>query len=310
MILNVNKPQGVTSRDAVNAVERLMRPEKCGHAGTLDPIATGVLLICLGKSTRLVPYIHELPKTYRATFLHGVTSDSDDTETELRPVDNAPALDATLITSVLPQFIGEIAQVPPQYSAVWVDGRRAYNRVRGGEEVSLAPRNVHVHSIEVLNVNDETFSLEIECGSGTYIRSIGRDIAQSLGTGAVMTELERTAIGPFSVEHSLTIEEQTKDDLLQFATPPLVALPHFPRIHLTGDALTRTHQGQPLTIDQQQFPLPEIEPPPLMGPTVVLSERPDFIAALNERDELVALLERVKDKYWPRQVFQYRRPKK
>src|SRR5215213_4779856 len=139
-LLNVNKPPGVTSREAVDRVERLVRPAKAGHAGTLDPLATGVLVICVGQATRLIRFVQRMPKRYRATFLLGYSSESDDTEREVVAIPNAVVPTRSMIDFVLPQFLGEIQQRPPAYSAIKVAGRRAYKLARRGKEVELAAR--------------------------------------------------------------------------------------------------------------------------------------------------------------------------
>lgn len=181
-LLNFNKPTGVTSRDAVDRVQRRVpRKTKVGHAGTLDPLAEGVLLICVGRATRLIPYIHLLSKSYHATFQLGCESVTEDTEGELiaRPADPQPTLEQ--IQSVLPSFLGEIMQRPPKFSALKVDGTRAYKLARGGNEVELAPRPIQVNALSVIRYEYPDLVLDIDCGTGTYVRSLGRDIAESLG---------------------------------------------------------------------------------------------------------------------------------
>ena len=202
-ILNLRKPKGPTSRDCVNAIQRLLRPEKVGHAGTLDPLASGVLIVLVGQAVRLTDAVHTLPKQYVGSFQLGVTSESTDCETPLIPVESAPALDRESIVQQLPNFLGWIEQAPPKYSAVWIDGQRAHELARQGKEFDMPTRQVHIESLEVTAFDYPHFDLKMTCGTGTYVRSLGRDIARSLGSDAVMTKLERTAIGPFELGSSL-----------------------------------------------------------------------------------------------------------
>jgi tRNA pseudouridine55 synthase len=218
--LNVNKPAGWSSRQAVDHVKPLVRPAKIGHAGTLDPLARGVLVLCIGRATRLVPYLHELPKSYRAEFLLGRTSPSDDTESDAEIMENPPVLSLAQIEAALPAFCGRIEQVPPAFSAVKIAGRRAYDLARRGRTPEIRPRPVDVHRIRLLAWDDPRLELEIVCGSGTYIRSIGRDLAVSLGSGAVMSGLVRTGIGPFELDTSVSPDELTADTLREHLLPP------------------------------------------------------------------------------------------
>ncbi len=203
--LNINKPAGITSRDVVNRVIGTLRERRAGHAGTLDPLATGVLLVAIGPATRLVDHLHTFSKTYLGTFHLGVTSSTEDTEGEVVPVVNAPIITREQIEPVLAEFTGEIEQQPPAFSALRVDGKRAYKLARKGKQVDLKSRPVIVQAIRLTRFNFPDFELEIECGTGTYIRSIGRDLGLALGSGAVMTSLQRTAIGPFNVKSAMTI---------------------------------------------------------------------------------------------------------
>src|SRR5262249_44412103 len=156
--------------------------------------------ICVGQATRLIQYVQRMPKHYRATFLLGQRSDTDDVEGEIQPSENACEPSRAALDRVLPQFVGEIAQRPPAHSAIKVAGWRAYKLARQGKAVSLAARPVVIHRLAIGRYAYPELEVEIECGSGTYVRALGRDIAASLGTAAVMATLERTAIGPFCVE--------------------------------------------------------------------------------------------------------------
>lgn len=195
--LNIDKPPGITSRDAVNRVQRIVRPHKVGHAGTLDPLATGVLVIALGGATRLVDYVHRFSKTYEATFQLGKHSDTEDITGQVveTPSDRVPSLEELQLAAR--QFVGETLQRPPAYSALKVQGERSYDLARRGEAVALTSRPIRVHGIELLRYEYPELHLRIDCGTGTYVRSLGRDLAESVGSHAVMSQLRRTAIGVF-----------------------------------------------------------------------------------------------------------------
>lgn len=249
--LNINKPQGWTSRDVVNAVVRcLPRGTKAGHAGTLDPLATGVLVVAVGRATRLISMAQEGRKRYRAEFLFGRTSDTEDIEGEVVELENPPQPTADAIASVLPELTGDIMQRPPAYSAIQVGGKRAYDLARKGEEVELAPRPVRVESIEVLSYDYPTLTLDVECGKGTYIRSLGRDLAEKLGTGAVMSALVRTQVGAFRLENAVSMDDVRQDGLERHIRPLIEAIPEsMARVTPPQDALRRLLQGQIVTLD-------------------------------------------------------------
>ena len=206
--LNINKPAGCSSREIVDRVQKITgRNVKIGHAGTLDPMAKGVLVICLGRATRLVPYIHEFSKTYRAGFTLGVTSDTDDSTGELEIQDVSMKPTAEDVVNELKQFAGTILQTPPQYSAVKVNGRRAYKAARKGNVVEIKSRPVTIHSLKLDRYEYPDLVVDIRCGSGTYIRSIARDLGKALGTGGLMHCLTRTEIGPFRQTDAISTDE-------------------------------------------------------------------------------------------------------
>lgn len=243
-LLNLNKPAGLTSRDAVNQVQRMVRPAKVGHAGTLDPLATGVLVICLGQATRLIEYVQRKPKRYHGTFLLGRESDTEDVEGEVRELPSPPLPTRADIEGSLPQFLGEIEQRPPVYSALKVGGRRAYDLARRGEQVDLAPRKIQIHSLRVLAYEYPQLQLDIECGSGTYVRSLGRDLAFALGTGAVMSALSRTAIGEFRLEEACRLEQLYPETLESLLLPPTMAVSSLPSICVNAEEALRLEQGK------------------------------------------------------------------
>ena len=205
-VLVVDKPSGITSRSITNRIhgsvakqlQTTKRKVKVGHVGTLDPLASGVLLLTVGPATRLSNLLHEAPKTYVGTFRFGMISDTDDIDGTCRVVD-APSVSREQIESVLPQFIGSIEQIPPAFSAKRVSGKRAYDLARAGHEVDLEPVRVDIDTMTVLSFDDDHLTIEVTCGSGTYIRSIGRDLARACGSEAVMTALRRTQSGSFAM---------------------------------------------------------------------------------------------------------------
>lgn len=243
-LLNVFKPAGWTSRDVVNRIERLVKPAKAGHAGTLDPLATGVLVVCVGTSTRLISGVQEREKEYRAVFQLGCRSDTDDNTGEITNVEVTRIPSRSDIETMLPHFIGEIQQTPPQFSAVHVDGQRAYALARQGQSVDIAPRQVHVHRMEILAYEWPRLELLIECGSGTYVRSIGRDLGELLGCGAIMTELTRTRIGPFRADLAVAIDDLQRDTIASQLLPPACAVDHWPQHVCTDSELWEIAHGR------------------------------------------------------------------
>jgi tRNA pseudouridine55 synthase len=242
--LVLDKPSGMTSRRAVDRVKGLVRPEKTGHCGTLDPLATGVLVVAVGKATRLVSSVHDQRKTYRATFLLGRRSDSDDTETEVEVYEETPVLDEPTIEAALREFLGPISQVPPAYSAVKVGGRRAYKLARAGQELDLKPRTVEIDSIQLLEWDSPRLELEIVCSGGTYIRSLGRDLGQRLGSCGVMSGLVRTRVGPFAIDAAVPLESLDARTLAQRLVDPLEVVAEWPRRVATDAELTEISHGR------------------------------------------------------------------
>src|SRR5262245_38371438 len=246
-LLNIDKPAAVTSRDVVNRVQRLLRPLKVGHAGTLDPLATGVLIVAIGPATRLIEYIQRLPKTYQGTFLLGRTSDTEDIEGSVVELPSPPIPTQAQIEAAIPRFIGQIDQRPPAYSALKIAGRRAYKMARRGDAVDLAPRPVEVYDLQIIRYDYPELELLVRCGSGTYIRSLGRDLAAAVGTGAVMSVLRRLAVGPFEVKDALATDKldilATRSHLLA----PTLAVEQLPRITLDNHELSYIAQGRSIT---------------------------------------------------------------
>jgi tRNA pseudouridine55 synthase len=327
-LLNVDKPAGCSSRHVVDVVERLVRPAKAGHAGTLDPLATGVLVICVGKATRLISYVQQMPKRYRATFQLGRHSETDDIEGEVVELRAAPVPTIGQIDETLRQFLGEIEQVPPLHSAVKVGGRRAYALARRGKAVELAPRKVTIHGIEVRRYEYPELELEIECGSGTYVRSLGRDLAAALGTAAVMSALKRSAIGRFQIADALALDDVNGETVAKHLLPATAAVEHLPQVTVDTAQAVDLRNGRPIAMPSRpcletHLPFGErlgevmncrrFEPSPnpsLKGRGTFETEpssnrgeveqRPEVRAAIGPAGELVALVqEKRTGELWP-----------
>ena len=211
----VDKPGGMTSHDVVARVRRLAGTRKVGHAGTLDPMATGVLVVGVNRATRLLGHLQLTDKAYDATVRLGVTTTSDDADGEVVATASTDAVTDEAIRVALGALVGEVEQVPSAVSAIKVDGRRAYELVRSGEQVELAARPVRIDSIDVGSVRREGAGVEVDvsvrCSSGTYIRAIARDLGASLGVGGHLTALRRTAVGPFDLVQASTLDELADD---------------------------------------------------------------------------------------------------
>lgn len=288
-ILNVNKPAGLTSRDVVNRIERLVRPTRAGHAGTLDPLATGVLVVCLGRATRLVEYIQRYPKRYCAEFRLGCTSDTEDIEGTVVELPNACRPEFSALGAALERFLGTIAQVPPAYSAIKVSGERAYAKARRGETVALAPRSVEIYGLQLLSYEYPTLTLQIDCGSGTYVRSLGRDLAREVGTEAVMSRLKRTAIGPYRIEEAVALDALSAETLEDHLLRPETAMGLLPTVVLEREEVIRVVRGGRIRASQGKL-------------SAQATDGGDF-AGLDEAGQLVAILRAEGDRWRPVRVF-------
>lgn len=216
----LDKPAGITSRDAVNAMQRLLpRSTKIGHTGTLDPLATGVLVLCLGDATKLAEQVQAMPKAYATRIRLGATSTTDDADGTITETPDCLPISLPQIEASLPLFTGAIAQTPPAFSAVKVGGRRAHDLARRGHAVELTARTIHVHAIRIIHFEWPWLDLEIDCGKGTYIRSIARDLGQHLHCGGFVQTLRRTRVGPFRAEDGLTLPT-TFESLKNRLIPP------------------------------------------------------------------------------------------
>jgi tRNA pseudouridine55 synthase len=245
-LLNTNKPAGITSRRVVDRVVRMRRGLKAGHAGTLDPLASGVLVVCVGAATRLIEYVQRTPKTYDGTFLLGRQSPTEDVDGEVVELRDPPIPARDAIERAAASLVGTIQQRPPAFSALKIEGRRAYDLARKGAAVDLAPREIVVHRLDVVSYDYPELRLHVECGSGTYVRSLGRDLAERLGTAAVMSRLVRTAIGRFRIEDAIDPETLDPQTWTRHLLPPLAALDGLQRIELTATEAVRVRSGQPV----------------------------------------------------------------
>jgi tRNA pseudouridine55 synthase len=251
-LLVLDKPGGITSRDAVDRALPWFPPgTRMGHTGTLDPLATGILVLCLGSCTRLTEYVQRMRKTYRTTLLLGARSDTDDADGTVTPVTGARAPEAAAVTAALAGFLGEIEQIPPAYSAAKVNGRRAYDLARRGQETDLAPRRVFIERIDVLRHDWPLLELEVRCGKGTYIRSLGRDLGERLGCGALVRTLRRTRVGCFTVEDAVTLETPAEVARASLR-PALDALGDLPRVIVPGPDALRLLNGQALRLAEEK----------------------------------------------------------
>ena len=242
-LLILNKPAGVTSRDVVDIALRSVRPAKAGHAGTLDPLATGVLVVCAGSATRLIRYVQQMRKCYTGTFLLGRSSPTEDIEGDVTELCNPLVPERDQIEEAAAGLTGDILQRPPAFSAKKVLGQRAYALARLGKAVRLKSHRVTIHRLDVLRYEYPELVLNVECSSGTYVRSLGRDLAERLGTAAVMSALVRTAIGPFRITEATTPGELNRENVAQRLLPPLAAVADLPRCELSEDSLQTIRRG-------------------------------------------------------------------
>jgi tRNA pseudouridine55 synthase len=220
-IINLNKPAGMSSARAVSIVKRLLpRGTKIGHAGTLDPFATGVLLLLVGRATRQCERLMDQPKQYEATVKLGATTVTDDPESAEVIAPHVRPVERLQIEQVLPQFVGQILQRPPAFSALKVGGRRAYDLARRGTEVMLEPRPVYVYCIELLEYEWPLARLRVDCGRGTYVRGLARDLGQALHVGGYLVQLVRTRVGEFLLRQAVTIDQLQAQTVQNYLLPP------------------------------------------------------------------------------------------
>jgi tRNA pseudouridine55 synthase len=240
-----DKPSGLTSRDVVDRVQRCFpRRTRIGHAGTLDPLATGVLVLCVGVATRFIEYVQRMDKTYRARLLLGARSDTDDAEGAVcysnwtgRPPGQAE------VARCLQEFIGPIQQVPPAYSAIKKGGLRSYERARRGETVALEARTVQIYHLDLLAYQYPHLEIQVHCGKGTYIRALARDLGERLGCGALVEGLRRTQLGPFQASRALGLETDPAQ-VRAWLLPLAAAVAGLAQVQLDAASITRLRRGQ------------------------------------------------------------------
>ena len=245
-ILNVYKPKGITSHNVVSFVRKQLNIKRVGHTGTLDPLATGVLPVLIGNATKLSDIIMADEKKYKARVTLGITTDTDDSTGEIIEKKDVSVSESEL-KDVIKTFVGEIEQIPPMYSAIKVDGQKLYQLARRGVEIERKARNVTIYDIKISDFDGVNFDMEVHCSKGTYIRALCRDIGEELGTGAVMSELERTMSGIFTKENSYTFEKIEKcvelGEIEKILLKPDDVLGEFLRVDVTGEFAQKIKNG-------------------------------------------------------------------
>lgn len=308
--LVVNKPKGKTSHDVVDAVRHLAGFRQIGHLGTLDPLATGVLVLLLGRATRLVRFYSGRRKRYTAGFRFGFATDTYDSDGEAQGPDTAPALDASVLERLAAERIGPFEQMPPAFSAKKVGGRPAYELARKKQEVELKPVQVEIYEYKLTGVEGRIARFVIECSSGTYIRSLAHEMGQKLGCGAHLAEITRTAVGEFSLEQAIPLEELAEASRAGRFANCLIKLenllPNFPRINVLPVIERRVRHGSKFNISVSQLQPGRVEPPP--GATTELDGGPPMAPRLrvfNQGEKLIAIAEAVVPRtYQPLVVFE------
>ncbi|MFZ2101345.1 MAG: tRNA pseudouridine(55) synthase TruB [Oricola sp.] len=306
-----DKPLGMGSTDAVSKVKWLFKAEKAGHAGTLDPLASGILPIALGEATKTVPYVMEGVKVYRFTVQWGAETATDDAEgAVLNASDERPSREA--VEAILPGYVGAIMQKPPAYSAIKIGGERAYDLAREGEPADIPAREVEIERMSILSHEDGRTAFEVECGKGTYVRSLARDMGREIGCYGHVVELRRAVVDPFDEEDAVTLEEleraveeaeaavggaeDDEDAADARLTARFAALDHFlldtgeamhgyPQIVVSGDQANRIRLGNPVILRGRDAPLPTED------------------ACAFERGKLIAIGEVAEGEFRPRRVF-------
>lgn len=242
-ILNVDKPVGPTSHDVVQKARWLLETKRVGHAGTLDPLASGVLVLAAGRATRLLEYVAGQPKVYLAQVHLGQTSSTYDGEGEISP-QQPVRVGRQEIEEALSHFRGTIQQIPPMHSAVKKDGRPLYQLARKGQEVEREAREVTIYELEIVSWDSPVLELRIGCSAGTYIRSLAHELGQELACGGYLAGLQRTAVGRFTIENSVSLETLTRENVTRYLQPLDAAIDHLPRIDLTAEAATDLVNGR------------------------------------------------------------------
>lgn len=288
---NINKPVGITSHDVVASARRVLgRGVKVGHAGTLDPFADGVLVLCLGQATRLANYVQGQPKRYRTRITLAAISTTDDCEGQITPTPQAVEPKLELVSEVVSRFTGTIKQIPPAYSALHVNGRRAYKLARAGEEVNLPARDVTIHEISIVKYDYPYLDVDLKCSCGTYVRSLARDIGEALGVGGYCEKLTRTEVGDFHLDEAVDPGEIDPDrDMLS----PLLALSGLVRISVDKNQIQDLVMGREITLTLKSSQ--GLESLGLGGEIAIVDDREQLVA--------IGLLDADKRIVKPRKVF-------
>lgn len=253
-IVLLDKPYDISSNKALQIVKNIYKAQKAGHTGSLDPLATGMLPICLGEATKVSTFLLDSNKSYSFDCKLGEVTSTGDVDGEVIKTVAIPVLSEELINKVLVSFVGEIDQIPPMYSALKQDGKRLYELARKGVEVKRKARQVVIHELKLVGYTEDTISLEVKCSKGTYVRSLAQDIADKLGTGAHVSRLQRIAVDPFPVEKMLTLDDLRElqgkglEELDSALLPTDSALPQWPFIELTDDMVFYFRRGQELML--------------------------------------------------------------
>jgi tRNA pseudouridine55 synthase len=308
--LVIDKPKGKTSHDVVDAVRHLVGFRQIGHLGTLDPLATGVLVLLLGRATRLVQFYEGRRKRYTADFRFGFATDTYDSDGKAQGPDTAPSLDRAALEKFAAERVGRFEQVPPAFSAKKVQGRPAYEFARKKQAVELQPVEVELFEYKLVEMEGSLARFVIECSSGTYIRSLAHEMGQKLGCGAHLAEIMRTAVGEFSLEQAIRLEELAEaaragkfaDYLIRLEN----LLPNFPRVNVLPIIERRVRHGTKFNVSLAQIQPGRMEPPP--GATAQLDggePKPPRLRVFGQQDKLIAIAEAVVPRtYQPIVVFE------
>jgi tRNA pseudouridine55 synthase len=296
--LVIHKPKGKTSHDVVDAVRHLAGFRQIGHLGTLDPLATGVLVLLLGRATRLVQFYSGRRKRYTAGFRFGFATDTYDSEGKAQGPDAAPALDAAMLEKFAAERIGRFEQMPPSFSAKKVHGRPAYELARKNQPVELKPVEVELFEYKLIEIEGSIARFIIECSSGTYVRSLAHEMGQKLGCGAHLAEITRTAVGEFSLDQAIPLEELAEAKRAGKFADCLIRLenllPNFPRANVLPVVEKRVRHGSKFNISIAQIQAGRFEPPP--GATTELDggePKAPRLRVFSQQDKLIAIAEAV-----------------
>jgi len=308
--LVIDKPRGKTSHDVVDAVRHLAGFRQIGHLGTLDPLATGVLVLLLGRATRLVQFYNGRRKRYSAAFRFGFATDTYDSDGEAQGPDTAPTLDAAVLEESASENVGRFEQMPPIFSAKKVKGRPAYELARKKQPVELKAVEVEIFEYKLTGIEGSVARFVIECSSGTYIRSLAHDMGKKLGCGAHLAEITRTAVGEFSLDQAIKLEELAEASRAGKFAECMIRLenllPNFPRVNVLPIIEKRVRHGTKFNVQVSQIQPGRVELPP--GATLQLDggePRPPRLRVFSQQDKLVAIAEALVPRtYQPIVVFE------